>query len=48
MEGRLDPSQGMFSGKLKVVGSMAQVQRTPKATYELVKVADHRSIRIWS
>jgi putative sterol carrier protein len=39
LEGRLDPLQGMFSGKLKLVGSMAQVQRTPKATYEMVKVA---------
>jgi putative sterol carrier protein len=39
LEGRLDPIQGMFSGKLKLVGSMAQVQRTPKATYELTKVA---------
>ena len=25
LEGRLDPIQGMFSGKLKLVGSMAQV-----------------------
>jgi putative sterol carrier protein len=39
LEGRLDPIQGMFSGKLKLMGSMAQVQRTPKATYEMVKVA---------
>jgi putative sterol carrier protein len=39
MEGRLDPLQAMFSGKIKVVGSMAQVQRTPKATYELTKIA---------
>ena len=39
LEGRLDPIQGIFSGKLKLVGSMAQVQRTPKATYEMVKVA---------
>ena len=39
LEGRLDPIQGMFSGKLKLVGSMAQVKRTPKATYEMVKVA---------
>lgn len=39
LEGRLDPIQGIFSGKLKLVGSMAQVQRNPKATYELVKVA---------
>lgn len=40
LEGRLDPIQGMFSGKLKLIGSMAQVQRTPKATYEMVKVAE--------
>ena len=39
LEGRLDPIQGIFSGKLKLVGSLAQVQRNPKATYELVKVA---------
>jgi putative sterol carrier protein len=39
LEGRLDPIQAMFSGKIKLVGSMAQIQRTPKATYELVKVA---------
>ena len=39
LEGRLDPIQGMFSGKLKLKGSMAQIQRTPKATNELVKVA---------
>jgi putative sterol carrier protein len=39
MEGRLDPLQAMFSGKIKVVGSMAQIQRTPKATYELTKIA---------
>jgi putative sterol carrier protein len=39
LEGRLDPIQGIFSGKLKLVGSLAQVQRTPKATYMLVKVA---------
>lgn len=39
MEGRLDPLQAMFSGKIKVVGSMAQIQRQPKATYELTKVA---------
>lgn len=41
MEGRLDPLQAMFSGKIKVVGSMAQIQRTPKATYEMTKVASH-------
>jgi putative sterol carrier protein len=39
LEGRLDPIQGIFSGKLKLVGSIAQIQRNPKATYELVKVA---------
>ncbi len=39
MEGRLDPLQAMFSGKIKVVGSMAQIQRTPKATYEMTRVA---------
>jgi len=39
IEGRLDPLQGMFSGKLKVMGSMAQIQRMPKATTELVKCA---------
>ncbi len=39
IERRLDPLQGMFSGKLKVVGSMAQIQRTPKATTELVSCA---------
>jgi putative sterol carrier protein len=39
LEGRLDPIQGIFSGKLKLVGSMAQVQRNPKATYALAKVA---------
>jgi putative sterol carrier protein len=39
MEGKLDPLQGIFSGKLKLVGSMAQVQRNPKATYMLTKIA---------
>ena len=39
LEGRLDPLQAMFSGKIKLIGSMAQIQRTPKATYELTKVA---------
>lgn len=38
-EGRLDPLQAMFSGKIKVVGSMAQIQRTPKGTYEMAKIA---------
>ena len=40
LEGRLDPIQGVFSGKLKLVGSMAQFLRTPKATSEMVKVAE--------
>ena len=39
LEGRMDVIQAMFSNKIKLVGSMAAVQRTPKATYELVKVA---------
>jgi putative sterol carrier protein len=39
IEGRLDPLQGIFSGKLKLVGSLAQVQRYPKATYMLTKIA---------
>lgn len=39
LEGRLDPIQAMFSNKIRLIGSMAAVQRTPKATYELVKVA---------
>ena len=39
IEGRLDPLQGLFSGKLKLMGSMAQIQRMPKATTELVKCA---------
>ena len=39
LEGRLDPIQAMFSGKIKLVGSMAQIQRTPKATYELTRIA---------
>lgn len=39
LEGRLDPIQAMFSGKVKLVGSLAQIQRTPKATYELTKIA---------
>ena len=39
LEGRIDPIQAMFSNKVKLVGSMAAIQRTPKATYELVKIA---------
>ena len=35
----MDVIQAMFSNKIKLVGSMAAVQRQPKATYELVKVA---------
>ncbi len=38
MDGRLDPIQAMFSSKIKLVGSMAAVQRNPKATYELTKL----------
>ena len=40
LEGRLDPVQGLFFGKLKLVGNMAQIQRTPRATLEMVKVAE--------
>lgn len=39
LDGRLDPIQAMFSNKIRLIGSMATVQRTPKATYELVKIA---------
>jgi putative sterol carrier protein len=39
LDGRLDPIQAMFSGKIKMKGSMAQIQRTPKATYEMTKIA---------
>ena len=39
LEGRIDPIQAMFSNKVKLTGSMAAIQRTPKATYELVKIA---------
>ncbi len=38
MDGRLDPIQAMFSSKIKLIGSMAAVQRNPKATYELTKI----------
>ena len=38
LEGRLDPIQAMFSGKIKVIGSLAAIQRTPKATYELTRI----------
>jgi putative sterol carrier protein len=39
IEGKIDPLQGMFSGKLKVLGSMAQIQRYPRATTEFVACA---------
>lgn len=39
LEGRIDVIQAMFSNKIKLIGSMAAIQRQPKATYELVKVA---------
>jgi putative sterol carrier protein len=39
LEGRMDVIQAMFSNKIKLVGSMAAIQRQPKATYEFVKVA---------
>jgi putative sterol carrier protein len=39
LEGKLDPMQAIFSGKLKLVGSLAQVQRNPKAVYELTRIA---------
>ncbi len=39
LEGRLDPLQAIFSNKIRLIGSKAQVQRTPKATYELVQIA---------
>lgn len=39
LEGHLEPMQAMMSNKIKLVGSMAQIQRMPKATFELVKVA---------
>jgi len=39
LEGRLNPIQGIFSGKFKLVGSLPQLQRSPMATLELVKVA---------
>jgi putative sterol carrier protein len=39
IEGKLDAVQGMFSGKLKVRGNMAQIQRDPKATTEFVACA---------
>jgi putative sterol carrier protein len=36
IEGKLDPLQSMFTGKLKVRGNMAQIQRNPKATTDFV------------
>jgi putative sterol carrier protein len=39
IEGKLDAIQGIFSGKLKVRGNMAQIQRDPKATTEFVACA---------
>jgi putative sterol carrier protein len=39
LEGRLEPISAMMSNKIKLVGNMAQIQRMPKATIELVKVA---------
>lgn len=39
LEGRLDPMQAVFFGKVKVKGSLAQLQRAPKAASELIKVA---------
>jgi sphinganine-1-phosphate aldolase len=39
LEGRLDPLQGIFSNKIRLVGSLAQIQRYPKATYETIKIA---------
>jgi putative sterol carrier protein len=39
IEGKLDPIQSMFTGKLKVRGNMAQIQRNPKATTDFVTCA---------
>jgi putative sterol carrier protein len=39
LEGRLDPISAMMSNKIKLAGNMAQIQRMPKATVELVRVA---------
>jgi putative sterol carrier protein len=36
IEGKLDPLQSMFTGKLKVRGNMAQIQRNPRATTDFV------------
>jgi putative sterol carrier protein len=39
IEGKLDALQAMFSGKLKVRGNMAQIQRSLKATTEFIACA---------
>jgi putative sterol carrier protein len=39
LEGRLDPISAIMSNKIRLVGNLAQIQRMPKATVELVKVA---------
>jgi putative sterol carrier protein len=39
LEGKLDPLQSMFTGKLKMRGNMVQVQRNLKATTEFVLCA---------
>jgi putative sterol carrier protein len=39
IEGKLDPLQSMFTGKLKVRGSMSQIQKNLKATTEFVLCA---------
>jgi putative sterol carrier protein len=39
LEGRLDPISAIMSNKIKLAGSLAQIQRMPTATIELVKVA---------
>jgi putative sterol carrier protein len=39
IEGKIDAVQGMFTGKLKVLGNMAQIQRNPRATTEFVACA---------
>ncbi len=39
LEGRLEPISAIMSNKIKLTGNMAQIQRMPKATIELVRVA---------
>lgn len=39
LEGKLNPIQSMFTGKLKVKGNMGQMQRNPKATTEFILCA---------